>query len=78
MDYQLHSNGNDEEVLRALYANPQTHNELVDVMPKNSLSRSLSRLKEKGLIEINEKEITLTEFGDLWKANIAWEFAENK
>jgi oxygen-independent coproporphyrinogen-3 oxidase len=47
-------------------------------LPEDVYPEQLKRLKEKGLIEINEKEIRLTELGDLWKANIAWEFAENK
>jgi oxygen-independent coproporphyrinogen-3 oxidase len=47
-------------------------------LPEEVYPEQLKRLKEKGLIEINEKEIKLTELGDLWKANIAWEFAENK
>ena len=47
-------------------------------LPEDVYPEQLKRLKEKGLIQINEKEIRLTELGDLWKANIAWEFAENK
>jgi coproporphyrinogen III oxidase-like Fe-S oxidoreductase len=47
-------------------------------LPEEVYPQQLKRLKEKGLIEINEKEITLTELGDLWKANIAWEFAEHQ
>jgi predicted transcriptional regulator len=52
--YPLHSNGNDEEVLRALYSNPQTYNELTEVIPKNAVYRSLNRLKEQGLIVKSE------------------------
>jgi coproporphyrinogen III oxidase-like Fe-S oxidoreductase len=44
-------------------------------LPEDVYPEQLKRLKEKGLIEINEKEIRLTKLGDLWKANIAWEFA---
>jgi oxygen-independent coproporphyrinogen-3 oxidase len=47
-------------------------------LPEEVYPEQLKRLKAKGLIEINEKEIKLTKLGDLWKANIAWEFAENK
>jgi len=47
-------------------------------LPEEVYPEQLKRLKAKGLIEIDEKEIKLTELGDLWKANIAWEFAENK
>jgi coproporphyrinogen III oxidase-like Fe-S oxidoreductase len=46
-------------------------------LPEDVYPEQLKRLQEKGLIEINENEITITELGDLWKANIAWEFAEN-
>jgi predicted transcriptional regulator len=52
--YPLHSNGNDEQVLRALYSNPQTYNELTEVIPKNAVYRSLNRLKEQGLIVKSE------------------------
>ena len=45
-------------------------------LPEDVYPEQLKRLKNKGLIEINEKEIKLTEEGDLWKANIAWEFAD--
>jgi coproporphyrinogen III oxidase-like Fe-S oxidoreductase len=47
-------------------------------LPEDVYPEQLKRLKEKGLIQINEQEITITELGDLWKANIAWEFAGNK
>jgi coproporphyrinogen III oxidase-like Fe-S oxidoreductase len=39
------------------------------------MMRQLQRLKEKGLIEIDDKEIRITKLGDIWKGNIAWEFA---
>jgi coproporphyrinogen III oxidase-like Fe-S oxidoreductase len=47
-------------------------------LPEDVYPEQLKKLKENGLIQIDEKEIRLTELGDLWKANIAWEFAENK
>ena len=56
----------------------QEFNERFGKLPEEVYPEQLKRLKEKGLIEINEKEIRLTKLGDLWKANIAWEFAENK
>ncbi len=46
-------------------------------LPEDVYPEQLKRLKEKGLIEIDEKEIRLTKLGDLWKANIAWEFTEH-
>jgi oxygen-independent coproporphyrinogen-3 oxidase len=47
-------------------------------LPEDVYPEQLKRLKKKGLIEIDEKEIRLTEIGDLWKANIAWEFTEHE
>jgi oxygen-independent coproporphyrinogen-3 oxidase len=44
-------------------------------LPEEVFPQQLRRLKEKGLIEINEKEIRITKLGDVWKGNIAWEFA---
>jgi oxygen-independent coproporphyrinogen-3 oxidase len=43
--------------------------------PEEVFPQQLQRLKEKGLIEINEKEVRITKLGDVWKGNIAWEFA---
>jgi oxygen-independent coproporphyrinogen-3 oxidase len=44
-------------------------------IPEEVFPQQLQRLKEKGLIEINDKEIRITKLGDIWKGNIAWEFA---
>jgi coproporphyrinogen III oxidase-like Fe-S oxidoreductase len=44
-------------------------------LPEDVFSKQLQRLKEKGLIEIDSKEIRLTKSGEVWKGNIAWEFA---
>jgi len=44
-------------------------------MPEEVFPHQLQRLKEKGLIEIDGKEIRLTKIGEVWKGNIAWEFA---
>jgi oxygen-independent coproporphyrinogen-3 oxidase len=43
--------------------------------PENVFPKQLQKLQDKGLIEIDEKEIRLTKFGEVWKGNIAWEFA---
>jgi oxygen-independent coproporphyrinogen-3 oxidase len=43
--------------------------------PEEIFPQQLQRLKEKGLIEIDYKEIRITKLGDIWKGNIAWEFA---
>jgi coproporphyrinogen III oxidase-like Fe-S oxidoreductase len=37
--------------------------------------QQLQKLKDKGLIEIDDKEIRITKLGEIWKGNIAWEFA---
>jgi oxygen-independent coproporphyrinogen-3 oxidase len=44
-------------------------------LPEEVFSQQLQRLKEKGLIEMDDKEIRITKLGDIWKGNIAWEFA---
>jgi coproporphyrinogen III oxidase-like Fe-S oxidoreductase len=47
-------------------------------LPEDVYPKQLKKLEKEGLIEIDEKEIKLTKLGDLWKANIAWEFTEKK
>jgi len=44
-------------------------------LPEDVFAEKLQRLKDKGLIEINDKEIKITKLGDIWKGNIVWEFA---
>jgi oxygen-independent coproporphyrinogen-3 oxidase len=44
-------------------------------LPEDVFGPQLQRLKEKGLIAIDDKEIRLTKHGEVWKGNIAWEFA---
>ncbi len=44
-------------------------------LPEEVFPDQLKRLQEKSLIEIDEKEIKITRLGDVWKTNIAWEFA---
>jgi oxygen-independent coproporphyrinogen-3 oxidase len=44
-------------------------------LPEDVFPTQLKRLKEKGLIEIDAKEVRLTKVGEVWKGNIAWEFA---
>ena len=43
--------------------------------PEQVFPEQIQRLKEKGLIEIDKREIRITKLGDIWKGNIAWEFA---
>ena len=47
-------------------------------LPEDIFPKQLKSLKEKGLIEIDEKEVRLTKQGEVWKGNIAWEFAPNQ
>lgn len=61
-----------------LPVNKMEFKEKFGVLPEDVYPEQLSKLIEKGLIQLDEKEIRLTAVGDLWKANIAWEFAENK
>jgi oxygen-independent coproporphyrinogen-3 oxidase len=44
-------------------------------LPEEVFAPQLKRLQEKGLIEIDGKEIRITNLGEVWKGNIAWEFA---
>jgi oxygen-independent coproporphyrinogen-3 oxidase len=45
-------------------------------LPEDVFGPELQRLKNKGLIEMDDAEIRITKLGDIWKGNIAWEFAE--
>jgi coproporphyrinogen III oxidase-like Fe-S oxidoreductase len=46
-------------------------------IPEDVFGPQLKRLVEKGLLTIDAKEIKITKLGDVWKGNIAWEFAGN-
>jgi coproporphyrinogen III oxidase-like Fe-S oxidoreductase len=46
-------------------------------IPEDVFGPQLKRLVEKGLLTIDDKEIKITKLGDIWKGNIAWEFADN-
>ena len=46
--------------------------------PEKVFPKQLEKLTEKGLIEIDNKEIRLTKLGEVWKGNIAWEFAPDQ
>ncbi len=66
------------EMTRLYLRLPVSKREFMDKfgkLPEQVFARQLSRLKEKGLIEIDEKEIRITKEGETWKGNIAWEFA---
>lgn len=45
--------------------------------PEKVFPKQLQKLKDKGLIEIDDKEVRITKLGEVWKGNIAWEFAPN-
>ncbi len=45
--------------------------------PEKVFPKQLHKLKVKGLIEIDDNEIRITKLGEIWKGNIAWEFAPN-
>jgi oxygen-independent coproporphyrinogen-3 oxidase len=44
-------------------------------LPEDVFPQQLKNLTEKGLIESDDKEIRITKHGEVWKGNIAWEFA---
>jgi coproporphyrinogen III oxidase-like Fe-S oxidoreductase len=44
-------------------------------LPEDVFPKQLQNLEEKGLIEIDDREVRLTKKGEVWKGNIAWEFA---
>lgn len=44
-------------------------------IPEKVFPKQLQKLKNKGLIEIDDKQVRLTKLGEVWKGNIAWEFA---
>jgi len=46
--------------------------------PEKVFPKQLQKLKDKGLIEIDDKEVRITKLGEIWKGNIAWEFAPNQ
>jgi len=46
--------------------------------PEKVFPKQLQKLKDKGLIEIDDKEVRITKLGETWKGNIAWEFAPNQ
>ena len=44
-------------------------------LPEQVFPQQLEKLKKKGLIEIDDDEVRITKLGEIWKGNIAWEFA---
>jgi coproporphyrinogen III oxidase-like Fe-S oxidoreductase len=45
--------------------------------PEDVFPEEINKLKTKGLIEIKDGKIQLTEKGDPWRFNISWEFFKN-
>ena len=46
-------------------------------LPEDVFPEAIHRLQEKGLIETKDGKIQLTQKGDPWRFNIAWEFFDN-
>ena len=47
-------------------------------LPEEVFPTAIKGLKEKGLIDVDDKEIKLTKLGDAWRFNITWEFGQQK
>ena len=47
-------------------------------LPEEAFGKTITKLKNKGLIETDDKEIRLTELGDIWRINICWDFFQSK
>jgi Mn-dependent DtxR family transcriptional regulator len=45
--------------------------------PEDAFPEAIHRLQEKGLIETKDGKIQLTQKGDPWRFNVAWEFFDN-
>ncbi len=43
--------------------------------PEAVFPKQIQKLKDQGLLETDDREVRLTKKGELWKGNIAWEFA---
>ncbi len=52
--------------------------EKFNTTPEKVFPKQIEKLKAEGLIETDDKEVRLTKKGELWKGNIAWEFAPNQ
>ncbi|MEM0313830.1 MAG: hypothetical protein QXQ41_04715, partial [Candidatus Bathyarchaeia archaeon] len=46
--------------------------------PEELFPEVIEKLQRKELIEVTDKEIKLTKLGDIWRINVAWEFANAK
>jgi len=61
-----------------LPVNKKEFMEKFNTTPEKVFPKQLQKLKDQGLIETDYKEIWLTKKGELWKGNIAWEFAPSQ
>ncbi len=52
--------------------------EKFNTTPEAVFPKQIEKLKAEGLIETDDKEVRLTKKGELWKGNIAWEFAPSQ
>jgi oxygen-independent coproporphyrinogen-3 oxidase len=46
------------------------------ITPEEAFPGAIEGLVNKGLLEVDDKEIRVTKKGDLWRYNIVWEFCE--
>ncbi|MFA5364030.1 MAG: radical SAM protein [Candidatus Bathyarchaeia archaeon] len=44
-------------------------------LPEEAFENTINKLLNKGLIEVDEKEVRLTKLGDVWRYNVCWEFS---
>jgi oxygen-independent coproporphyrinogen-3 oxidase len=61
-----------------LPVNKKEFMEKFQTTPEMVFPKQLKKLKDQGLIEIDNDEVRLTKHGELWKGNIAWEFAPSQ
>ena len=68
-----------KKVMERLYLRlPVSKEEFLDKfgkLPEEVFPEAVKKLQEKGLIEVDDREIRITKLGDIWRINIAWEFA---
>jgi len=71
-----------KKVMERLYlrlpVDKQEFKEKFGKLPEEVFPDAIERLVKKGLIEVDDKEIRITQLGDVWRINIAWEFANAK
>lgn len=47
------------------------------IFPEEAFPEAMERLISKGLVEVDDREIRLTDVGDLWRYNIVWDFCRS-